>query len=118
VFLGFASTLFIYVTVYVALKNTDVVFTILMGAMAACVSAYFVSLARAPVSKLVKSVMLHQPINIREAFTRIPSEQDRGLPSDNFVGYDRDAIIRLIHIMSDLGVRRRTLQRFIRARVR
>ena len=111
------SIIFAYLAIYTASVG-DSLGALLHGFMAICTFAIAAGLAGRPIARVVKNVKNNKPLDIRKSFTREVSREDEGLPSDDFVGYEQDPVLRLFSIIFDLGVQCRTIGRVIRARMR
>jgi hypothetical protein len=74
--------------------------------------------AGSPIMRVVKNAKNNKPLDIRKLFTREISREDQGLPSDDFIGYEQDPVLRLLGIIFDVGVQCRTISLILRARMR
>jgi hypothetical protein len=111
------AVFFAWVAVSMGLRNS-VGWGLMFGLMAFCAILLSVQLGGRPVVIVAKNIRNHRPLDIRKSFTLEPHKQDEGLPSDEFVGYDYDPILRLLDIVLDIAIQFRTLGRILRARTR
>lgn len=116
-FLVSAFLFFAYVTIWLAIASNEVPLTVIMGITDA---GTFMSLTAvcSPIIAQAKKVKPQRPFSMRKIFTIEVPGQDKGFPSDEFVGYDYDPILRLLGKIDDLGHHLRTLRRIMRSRMR
>lgn len=92
---------------------TGVLFCAVLIVMAAvCVSAVVL-----PTIRISGNILRGRPAGIRESFERPPPpDVDGGLPSDTFVGFEPDMIVRMFDRGVDLWVQSRFLRRVLSGR--
>ena len=94
------------------------VFTgILFGAAALAMAAVCVPTVFLPSVRISSNIRRGQPPGIQESFSSPSrSEVDKGLPSDAFVGFEPDRIMRILDWGVDLWVQGRIIHRALRGR--
>ena len=92
---------------------TGVLFgTAALGMAAVCVPTIFL-----PTVRITSNIRRGQPPGIQESFSSPSrSEVDKGLPSDAFVGFEPDRIMRILDWGVDLWVQGRIIHRALRGR--
>jgi len=92
---------------------------VLMGAMALALTAVCVPTVFRPVARISGNIRRGQPPGIRESFNMPrPNEADTGLPSDAFVGFEPDKIMRILDWGTNLWVHAHVMHRVLRGRGR